>query len=142
MKHIVRGALIGGLSFFLICCFLYFSMVSTFTSSIATGPGEIEVTYELTPLFVSFLIGAVIGGAIGAIINYFKSKNEKALDINKERVTDKSEKLQEPVSAIAESTDTEGIKEISKYKVLLDEGIITQEEFDTKKKELIGDWIQ
>ena len=35
-----------------------------------------------------------------------------------------------------ESTDT--IEEIRKYKQLLDEGIITQEEFDAKKKQLLG----
>ena len=140
MKHIVRGALIGGVLFFLIRYLIIFSAIS----SVTYGSGAItRMIYDNSTIGIeSFLIGAVIGGAIGAIINYFKSKNEKALDINKERVTDKSEKLQEPVSAIAESTDTDGIKEISKYKVLLDEGIITQEEFDTTKKELLGDWIQ
>ena len=30
------------------------------------------------------------------------------------------------------------IEEIRKYKSLLDDGIITQEEFDAKKKQLLG----
>lgn len=36
----------------------------------------------------------------------------------------------------ASSGDT--INEIKKYKALLDEGIITQQEFDAKKKQLLG----
>lgn len=36
------------------------------------------------------------------------------------------------------SSQTSSADEIRKYKALLDDGIITQEEFDTKKKELLG----
>lgn len=35
------------------------------------------------------------------------------------------------------SKDSNNIEEIKKYKQLLDSGVITQEEFDTKKKELL-----
>ena len=35
-------------------------------------------------------------------------------------------------------THTKSIKLLNEYKSLLDSGIITQEEFDAKKKELLG----
>ena len=34
--------------------------------------------------------------------------------------------------------DLDKFEEIKKYKALMDDGIITQEEFETKKKELLG----
>lgn len=36
------------------------------------------------------------------------------------------------------STASDPVVEIKKYKELLDQGILTQEEFDKKKKELLG----
>jgi len=36
------------------------------------------------------------------------------------------------------SEKSDSVDEIKKYKELLDSGIITQEEFDAKKKELLG----
>ena len=38
----------------------------------------------------------------------------------------------------SESTDSDQADDIRKYKKLLDDGIITQEEFEAKKKELLG----
>ena len=38
----------------------------------------------------------------------------------------------------ASSGSASGADELKKFKVLLDEGIITQEEFDAKKKQLLG----
>lgn len=54
--------------------------------------------------------------------------DEKSVDnrINTEGQTDKTNSEQSPFD------------EIRKYKELLDEGIITQEEFDAKKKQLLG----
>ena len=45
----------------------------------------------------------------------------------------------EPVSAAPAQTIADGIpEELEKYKRLLDNGVITQEEFDAKKKQLLG----
>ncbi len=38
----------------------------------------------------------------------------------------------------AETTSTDTTEELRKYKILLDDGIITQEEFEVKKKQLLG----
>ena len=37
-----------------------------------------------------------------------------------------------------ESKPTDSIDELKRYKELLDTGVITQEEFDAKKKQLLG----
>ena len=49
----------------------------------------------------------------------------------------------EPAAALPEAeksqqNETDRFTEIKKYKELLDEGIISQEEFEKKKKELLG----
>ncbi len=41
-------------------------------------------------------------------------------------------------SATSDAGASDAVEEIKKYKELLDSGIITQEEFDTKKKQLLG----
>ena len=43
-----------------------------------------------------------------------------------------------PVNTVSTTIATSGADEIKKYKELLDSGIITQEEFDAKKKQLLG----
>lgn len=42
------------------------------------------------------------------------------------------------VTNIPQSNDTDAIEEIKKFKALLDEGIISEEEFDAKKKQLLN----
>jgi septation ring formation regulator EzrA len=39
---------------------------------------------------------------------------------------------------VATTPQKENIDELKKYKELLDQGIITQEEFDAKKKQILG----
>lgn len=46
--------------------------------------------------------------------------------------------LRHPALSSVHITVVDGAEEIKKFKELLDEGIITQEEFDTKKKQLLG----
>lgn len=50
------------------------------------------------------------------------------------------ERQEKPQSQVNSSSDTKGnnIEKIKQYKELLDTGVITQEEFDAKKKQLLG----
>ena len=43
-----------------------------------------------------------------------------------------------PVPIIYQEKDTSNADELRKYKKLLDDGVISQEEFDAKKKQLLG----
>ena len=61
-------------------------------------------------------------------INETKVKTQKVPEIKQEEPKQIEEKKEEKIDKFAE---------IKKYKELLDEGIITQEEFDQKKKELL-----
>lgn len=46
--------------------------------------------------------------------------------------------MRHPALSSVHITVADGTEEIKKFKELLDEGIITQEEFDAKKKQLLG----
>lgn len=49
--------------------------------------------------------------------------------------------INRPTAVVVESASTQAanpVDELRKYKQLLDDGIITQTEFDTKKKQLLG----
>ena len=45
---------------------------------------------------------------------------------------------QTPITTIKQEIPLSNADEIKKYKDLLDSGVITQEEFDAKKKQLLG----
>lgn len=68
---------------------------------------------------VSFLVMFVGGFVLGMIINLFLGKSRKA-----KQATDVDTMLK--------------ADELKKYKQLLDDGTISQEEFDAKKKQLLG----
>lgn len=83
----------------------------------------------------SFLMGIDIGTSAGKI--HFKgisNNNEIHAEISKllnNRQSNKKVDNQEPVK-------TSTIEELKQYKELLDNGVITQEEFEKKKKQLLG----
>ncbi len=69
--------------------------------------------------------------------------NEKILSIDKEqeKAAIEAKNTQERVAQkmkVARNSDKDAFEEIRKYKGLLDEGIITEEEFNKMKKELLG----
>lgn len=77
----------------------------------------------------SFVFSATIGTA------KYKALKAKMPDIYEDirkRVNDAKAETKMPVSALS------GADELKKYKDLLDMGVITQEEFDQKKKQLLG----
>ena len=64
-----------------------------------------------------------------------KSKRDLEVGKNETSSTEIIEKKEASARGTIEKTDVERIKE---FKELLDSGIITQEEFDAKKKQLLG----
>ncbi len=92
---------------------------------------NIEITYHDTDgnehvLRVEMLTGVTVYGQA--------TKCREMLDILREKkILNKLNK-----EKTSENTSVSAADEIKKYKDLLDSGIITQEEFDAKKKELLG----
>lgn len=78
--------------------------------------------------FSSIIIWALIGGAIGIVYTIITAK--KNPDTKESQQT---EILKQKI----DSTESQ-IEQIEKYKQLKDKGLITQEEFDEKKKQILG----
>ena len=76
-------------------------------------------------IFGRFVLLLILLGALGLIIALNKPKKDEPANINT-TVT---------VSALPETTDVDRLKG---YKELLDSGAITQEEYEQKKKEILG----
>lgn len=74
--------------------------------------------------YILFIIAAIVCYVIGNNLNPVK----KVKKTKKEKDAPVQVSIQQPSSA----------DELKKYKELLDQGIITQEEFDAKKKQLLG----
>ncbi len=64
-----------------------------------------------------------------AYLHNQKQENEKSLE---------EENIRKIVEQTVQQSKTDSFEEIRKYKALLDEGIITEEDFISKKKELLG----
>lgn len=82
--------------------------------------------------FTRFFIGAAIGLIIAFIINLIKKSKKQAAD--KEQA-----ELQSRIDAAKEGLiSSETASNLLNFKTLLDEGIITEEEFEKKKQELLN----
>ena len=69
---------------------------------------------------IFWIIGGLVIGAVGALISYLlKNRGNLNIQQNKQDAISKAE-------------------EIKKYKDLLDSGAITQEEFEQKKRDILG----
>ena len=88
------------------------------------------------PSFIFELDSAQIAEDIVTIFDILVGNTKKFANI--EEKEEKIEQKTEPVKEIQASPNVDKFEEIKKYKDLLDSGIITQEEFDAKKKELLG----
>jgi len=85
----------------------------------------------------SFLNGISISSASG-VIRFFLIKNaDKMYDIISRLLVER-QKSSTSQSIIKQNFSNTSAEEIKKFKELLDAGIITQEEFDAKKKQLLG----
>ena len=81
---------------------------------------------QISAVATSWLKGIAVGTSSGRIIF---NAIENNLDIHKEITSLLTERQETPTS---------NINELRNYKELLDTGVISQEEFDAKKKQLLG----
>ena len=112
---------------------------SNFYASVATG----MFASDKVVIDISKISGCKISGAFGDILTitegttkyeYKGVKNPKnIMDAIKAKNDNPAEQSKKEESAAADPTE-----ELRKYKKLLDDGIITQEDFDQKKKVLLG----
>lgn len=89
-------------------------------------------------LTITLLQGISISTSSGRISFYFI---EKPKEIHKEISTliiNRQSKINFNASTLKQETPQSNADELKKYKDLLDNGVITQEEFDQKKKQLLG----
>ena len=86
----------------------------------------------------SSMIGSLTGSTVRAetTVEYASSEHKKALEM-KEKIESTMSKMKKgsssPVTQQISQAD-----EIKKFKELLDQGVLTQDEFDKKKKEILG----
>lgn len=93
----------------------------------------------ISAVSTSFFKGIGVSTASG-VIRFFMIKNN--LDIHKsisDLLIKRQDKKEEPVKeVIKEKANSSAADELKKYKELLDDGAITKEEYDAKKKELLN----
>ena len=134
-----------GLLFFGISYALTYLLVAILLKTYA-GDENIYLTMQSIAYFAA-VIPAALSAIVGIIlfcISFKKKPDESYIkhaidyytkaDLNKKAREQRLQRRQEKAAKKAENKD---INELVKYKELLDKGIITQEEFDAKKKELL-----
>ena len=89
---------------------------------------------------ISLFRGVSVSTSSGKIsFLLIKNANEVYTELNNLVINRQSEKNESnPAEIIKETQPLSNADELKKYKDLLDQGIITQEEFDAKKKQLLG----
>ena len=93
---------------------------------------------QISAVSTSWLKGIAVGTSSGRIV--FKAI-ENYIDVHKEITSLLAAKQDTPVApsaTIKQEIPQSNAEELKKYKELLDMGVITQEEFDAKKKQLLG----
>lgn len=75
------------------------------------------------------------GGTIG-FNTFYIPKHE--VELFQKRIREIKDSIEEGKIVVSEKTQNSIPEELKKYKELLDNGIITQEDFDAKKKQLLG----
>lgn len=87
---------------------------------------------------VSMLKGIAASTSSGAIKFLLIKNADEIYEIMNNLLIERQQKAQSVQPAIKQEIPQSSADELKKYKELLDSGVITQEEFDAKKKQLLG----
>ena len=96
--------------------------ITNCTERLTTGTMGLTIVLLFLPMVFLLLTGII------EVIFHFTKKGKNA----------PAEHTAVPVEKVSQTSTEQNIDDLKKYKDLLDAGIITQEEFDTKKKQLLG----
>lgn len=92
---------------------------------------------SISAVGTSFLKGIDIGSSSGRIHFKFIENNEEIHSCISKLIMERQQKPQATTTTTI-NQPASNADELQKYKNLLDNGVITQEEFDAKKKQLLG----
>ena len=87
-------------------------------------------------LTMVFFSGVSISTSSGRITFFLIPKRNEVYEVLSQLIIERQNKSKETV--IKQETPQSNADELKKYKDLFDSGVITQEEFDAKKKQLLG----
>lgn len=93
---------------------------------------------SISAVGTSIMSGIDVATSSGAIkFKFIKNRDEVHKEISN-LLVQRQEKETKPTTTIKQEIQQSSADELAKFKDLLDKGIITQEEFDAKKKQLLG----
>ena len=93
---------------------------------------------SISAVGVSAFKGIAIGTSSGRISFKGIGNRDEIHDVISKLLIERQQKATAPTTTIKQEIPQSQADELKKYKDLLDSGIITQEEFDAKKKQLLG----
>ena len=137
---IYRGVGIGLMFIGVLTAAIYLA-VAVGMNNVSEDGAVSSVFYAVTvPFFIMALIGAILFA-----VSFKKEPDEKyikhAIDYYTKADANakaREARLQRNQAKVERNEENKDISQLLKYKELLDAGIITQEEFDAKKKELLS----
>lgn len=92
---------------------------------------------SISAVGVSMFQGIAVGTSSGRIV-FSMIKNRDLIHNEISNLLIQRQNQQTPVATFTQEIPLSNADEIKKYKELLDMGVITQDEFDAKKKQLLG----
>lgn len=87
---------------------------------------------------ISMFQGIAIGTSSGRIVFSMIRNRDEIHNVISNLLIQRQNQSKTPISTITQEIPLSNADELKKYKELLDMGVITQEEFDAKKKQLLG----
>ena len=97
---------------------------------------QVDLPFDsISAIAKSWFKGIAVSTASGRIVFLLISNNEEIFKTISDLLIQRQDKREENKKTISTNNNAEELKQ---YKELLDSGIITQEEFDAKKKQLLG----
>ena len=93
---------------------------------------------SISAVGISMFQGIAIGTSSGRIVFSMIKNRDEIHTVISNLLIQRQNQSQKTITTITQEIPLSNADEIKKYKDLLDSGVITQEEFDAKKKQLLG----
>ena len=95
--------------------------------------------YQISAYSTKDFFSVISIATASGFVKFALIENHKEIgDILQNLINERQEKTQTPITAETKQQNVNSLDDLKKLKDFLDSGIITQEEFDAKKKELLG----